>query len=159
MATMKKDHCFTEMAETLGVSKSGFHAHQHKEERIRRRQDQELVAAIKPLFVQARKTYGSPRITHALRNAGHRCGKNRVARLMRECGLRPRQKRRFRQQTTESNHRLPVAENWLAKVPAPDRPNQVWVADITYIETGEGWLYLSGLLRRLLPPLCRLARR
>jgi putative transposase len=78
---------------------------------------------------------------------------------MRECGLRPRQKRRFAQQTTESNHRLPVAENWLARVPAPDRPNQVWVADITYIETGEGWLYLSGLQRRLLPPLCRLARR
>jgi hypothetical protein len=59
MEAMKKDHCLTETAEALGVSKSGFHAHQHKEERIRRRQDKALVAAIKPLFVQARKTHST----------------------------------------------------------------------------------------------------
>ena len=61
--------------------------------------------------------------------------------------LTPRQKRkRWRPVTTDSNHRQPVAENWLAKVPTPDQPDQVWVADITYIDTGEGWLYLAGLL-------------
>lgn len=143
---MKTDHCLTEMAEALEVSKSGFHAHQRKESGIRRRQDKELVALIQPLFAQSRLTYGSPRLTEALRSRGHRCGKNRVARLMRQSGLRPRQKRRFRPQTTDSSHKLPIAENWLAKMPAPDRPNQVWIADITYIETGEGWLYLSGIL-------------
>ena len=66
---------------------------------------------------------------------------------MRENRLHPQQKRkRWRPTTTQSGHRLPVAENWLAKVPAPGRPDQVWVADITYLDTGEGWLYLAGIL-------------
>ena len=65
---------------------------------------------------------------------------------MRAAGLHPKQKRRWRLLTTNSNHARPVAGNWLAKVPAPSRPNQVWVADITYLDTGEGWLYLAGLL-------------
>ncbi len=77
---------------------------------------------------------------------GHHCGKNRVARLMRQAGLRARQKRRFRPGTTQSNHGLAIAENWLAKVPAPARPNQVWVSDITYLPTQEGWLYLAMTL-------------
>jgi len=66
-----------------------------------------------------------------------------MARLMRQSGLRPRQKRRFRPRTTLSKHNLPLTQNWLAKVPAPERPNQVWLADITYIPTAEGWLYLA----------------
>ena len=94
----------------------------------------------------SRKTYGSPRIMHALRRSGWRCGKNRIARLMRSRGLRARQKRRFRPKTTQSDHKLPVAPNWLAKIPKPDRPGQVWLADITCIQTQEGWLYLSGIL-------------
>ena len=100
----------------------------------------------KPLFIASRKTYGSPRILHALRKTGRRCGKNRIARLMRENHLRPTQKRRFRPKTTQSDHKLPIAQNWLARMPAPDRPRQIWVADITYIQTAEGWLYLSGIL-------------
>lgn len=122
---MKPDHCLTEMAGALGVSKSGFHAHQRKPERPRRQKDKELLAAIEPLFLASRKTYGSPRLLHALRKTGRRCGKNRIARLMRENALRPTQKRRFRPQTTQSNHKLPIAENWLARMPAPDRPRQV----------------------------------
>ncbi len=95
----------------------------------------------------SRQTYGCPRVTAALRQGGVRGGKNRVARLMREHALRPRQKcRRWRPVTTDSSHRQPVAENWLAKVPTPDRPDQVWVADITYIDTSEGWLYLAALV-------------
>jgi transposase InsO family protein len=65
---------------------------------------------------------------------------------MRQNGLRPRQKRRFRPQTTLSKHPLALSQNWLAKVPAPDRPNQIWLADITYIPTAEGWLYLAAEL-------------
>jgi len=139
-------HCLTEMAGALEVSKSGFFAHQRKEERPRHRQDKALLAEIEPLFEANRRTYGSPRIMHALRKSGWRCGKNRIARLMRSGDLRARQKRRFRPKTTRSDHKLPLVENWLAKTPAPDRPSQVWVADITYIQTQEGWLYLSGIL-------------
>lgn len=138
--------CLTEMADALAVSKSGFFAHQRKEERPRRQQDKQLLAEIEPLFLASRKTYGSPRIMHALRKRGRRCGKNRIARLMRLGGLRARQKHRFRPQTTQSDHKLPVAQNWLAKIPVPDRPGRVWVADITYIQTLEGWLYFSGIL-------------
>jgi putative transposase len=109
-------------------------------------QDRQLSNAIEPIFVASRRTYGSPRIMHALRRSGWRCGKNRIARLMRTRGLRARQKRRFRPKTTQSDHKLPVAPNWLEKIPKPDRPGRVWLADITYILTQEGWLYLSGIL-------------
>jgi putative transposase len=146
MQQMRASHSLTEMADALAVSKSGFFAHQRKGERPRARQDNELSQAIEPIFVASRKTYGSPRIMHALRRSGWRYGKNRIARLMRSRGLRARQKRRFRPQITRSDHKLPVAPNWLAKIPKPDRPGQVWLADITCIQTQEGWLYLSGVL-------------
>ena len=134
------------MADALEISKSGFFAHQQKGERPRAQQDNQLSKAIEPIFVASRKTYGSPRIMHALRRSGWRCGKNRIARLMRSRGLRARQKRRFRPKTTQSDHKLPVAPNWLAKIPKPNRPGQVWLGDITYIQTQEGWLYLSSIL-------------
>jgi len=134
------------LCQTLGVSRTGYYAHRQKPQRPRRLQDQKLVAQITPLFQQSRRTYGSPRLQAALRRAGERCGKNRVARLMRQQGLRAKQKRRFRPQTTQSQHGLPVAENWLAQVPTPIRPNQIWVSDITYLPTTEGWLYLAVIL-------------
>jgi putative transposase len=143
---MKSLHCVTDMADALEISKSGFFAHQRKAERPRAQQDNQLSKAIEPIFVASRKTYGSPRIMHALRTSGWRCGKNRIARLMRSRDLRARQKRRFRPKTTQSDHKLPVAPNWLAKIPKPDRPGQVWLGDITYIQTQEGWLYLSSIL-------------
>jgi transposase InsO family protein len=147
IATVKTtSHCFTDMADALAVSKSGFFAHQRKAERPRAQQDKQLANAIEPIFVASRRTYGSPRIMHALRRSGWRCGKNRIARLMRSRGLRAKQKRRFRPKTTQSDHKLPLAPNWLAKTPKPDRPGQVWLGDITYIQTEEGWLYFSGIL-------------
>jgi transposase InsO family protein len=94
-----------------------------------------------------------------LREAGECCGKNRIARLMREELLRPRQKRRWRPGTTDSAHPHPIAPNWLAKVPAPGRPGQVWQSDITCVPTGEGWLYLAFTLdaasRRCVAHHCR----
>ena len=147
MDSMKDEHPVAALAEALEVSASGFFAHQRKAQGQRRQEDGELARAITPIFAASRQTYGCPRVTAALRTQGVRCGKNRVARLMRENALRPRQKRkRWRPATTDSNHRQPVAENWLARVPTPDQPDQVWVADITYIDTGEGWLYLAGVL-------------
>jgi transposase InsO family protein len=143
---LKETYAVDQLLDALEVSKSGLHAHQHKAQGSRRQKDQELVKMIKPIFEQSRRTYGSPRICAALRAQGQRCGKNRIARLMRQSGLYARQKRRFRLQTTLSKHNLPLTQNWLAKVPAPARPNQVWLADITYIPTAEGWLFLAAEL-------------
>ena len=135
-----------ELADALAVSKSGFHDHRRKASRPRRQQDARLRPILRECFEQSHRSYGSPRLRDDLRDRGVRCGKNRVARLMREEGIRPKQKRRFRPQTTDSRHPHPIAPNWLAKVPAPDRPGQIWQSDITYIETQEGWLYLAFTL-------------
>jgi putative transposase len=143
---MKSAYPSQEVAEALEVSSSGFYAHQRKAERPRRRHDGTLASLIAQSFAASRRTYGSPRIQCDLRAAGERCGKTRIGRLMRAQGLRPRQKRRFRPQTTDSRHGHKVAPNWLAKVPTPDRPGQVWQSDITYLPTQEGWLYLSFTL-------------
>jgi len=159
MEKMKDEFSIPEMAEALEVSRSGFHAHLCKAQRPRRREDAQLRGLIRRSFEQSRKTYGSPRVRLDLQDVGHRCGKNRVNRLMREQGLRPKQKRRFRPRTTESRHDHRIAENWLAKVPAPDRPGMIWQSDFTYIETNEGWLYLAFTLdacsRRCLAHHCR----
>jgi transposase InsO family protein len=96
--------------------------------------------------MKSRQTYGSPRITAALRAGGELVGCNRIARLMHVAGLQGRQKRRYRVRTTDSRHDQPIAPNHLAIAPAPTQPNQIWVTDMTYIETGEGWLYLAGVL-------------
>ena len=119
------------LCQTLDVSRAGYYAHRHKPERPRQQPDQTLMPLICQAFAGSRKRYGSPRLQVALRRQGHACGKNRVARLMRQAGLRARQKRRFRPRTTQSNHGLASAENWLAKVPAPARPNQIWASPET----------------------------
>jgi len=159
MKTLGSHHSKAEIAAALGVSQSGFHAHERKQERPRRRQDAQLRPLITESFTRSRRTYGSPRIRRDLADLGLRCGKNRIARLMREQHLRPKQKRRFRPRTTDSRHAHKVAENWLARVPAPDRPGQVWQSDITYIETAEGWLFLAFTLdacsRRCVAHHCR----
>jgi transposase InsO family protein len=146
MEAMKSEHPVMEMADALEVSASGYAEHLKKDERPRRREDEELGEKLTAIFKANRKTYGAPRLQIALGQQGIRCGKQRIARLQRRFGLHPAQKRRFRPRTTQSDSSLPVAKNELAKVPAPDRPNQIWVADITYIETREDWLYLAGIL-------------
>jgi transposase InsO family protein len=117
-----------------------------KAQRPRRKRDEALRPLIARSFEQSRATYGCPRIRLDLREAGMRCGKNRICRLMRQAGLRPKQKRRFRPCTTDSRHGHRIAPNWLAQVPTPDRPGQIWQSDITYIETAEGWLFLAFTL-------------
>jgi len=146
METLAPDHSIAQLAEILAVSKSGFYAHRRKACRPRRQQDEQLHRLLKALFFQSRRTYGSPRLWAALRAQGWRCGKNRVARLVRAAGFSVRQKRRFRPQTTQSIHPLALTPNWLAKVPAPERPDQLWQSDITYLHTQEGWLYLAVTL-------------
>jgi transposase InsO family protein len=143
METLLTDHSIAELAEALGVAQSGFHADRHKARRPRRRQDAQLRSLLEQAFAQSRRTYGSPRLQIELRELGHRCGKNRVARLMREAGLRAKQKRRYRPRTSDSRHPHEIAQNWLSKVPAPQAPDQIWQSDISYIETKEGWLYFA----------------
>jgi transposase InsO family protein len=128
----------------LGVSRSGFHAHLRKHQRPRRRQDAQLATEIRAAFTASRGTYGSPRLMHALRHKGLRHGNNRIARLMREQNLRVRQKRRFVPRTTVTDKTAAVAPNHLLQRSAPKRLNEVWVTDITYLPTREGWLYLAA---------------
>jgi putative transposase len=148
MAQLKAEFSSSELSQALEISGSGFLTHQQKDQRPRRQRDRELVALIEPIFRKSRGTYGSPRLCAALRHAGQRCGKNRVHRLMREQRWRARQKRRFRPRTTDSRHTLPIAANRLAQINPPNRPNQVWQSDITYIPTAQGWLYLAVTLDR-----------
>lgn len=128
----------------MGVSRSGYYAHRRKPEGARRRQDGELRDTIARCFKESRHTYGTPRLRMDLLEEGHRIGRRRIARLMREEGLRPKQKRRFVPRTTDSRHGRPVAPRKLTGQTVIDAPSQVWVSDITYIPTGEGWLYLAA---------------
>ena len=134
----------TEVCDVLGVSRSGYHAHLRKSQRQRRTQDALLALEVREAFAASRCTYGSPRLVRCLRAQGLRHGKNRIARLMREQLLTVRQKRRFVPRTTLTDKTSPVAPNHLLQRPAPTRPNQVWVTDITYLPTREGWLYLAA---------------
>ena len=119
------------LCRALGVSRSGYYAHRHKPDGARRRQDGELRGAVAECFKASRHTYGSPRLRMDLRGLGHRVGRRRIVRLMREQGLRPKQKRRFVPRTTDSRHGRPVAPQKLLTRAATDAPGQVWVADIT----------------------------
>ena len=129
----------------VGVSRSAYYAWCRGTPSQRELENQRVLAEIRAIHVEHRERYGSPRVLAELRDRGHDVGKHRVARLMRENGLRARPRRRFRR-TTESGHRLPVAPNLLARCFTATAPNQAWVGDITYIWTAEGWSYLAVLL-------------
>lgn len=145
---MKTDHSILTLCRHLEVSPSGYYAWQQRRARPgpRRAQDQALAREIKQIHIRSRQTYGSPRVEDALRKKGRCHGRNRIARLMREQGLYGRQKASYRVQTTDSNHDQPIAPNRLLQAPTATAPNQLWVADITYVETAEGWLYLAAIL-------------
>jgi transposase InsO family protein len=134
------------MCAALSVSRSGYYQWKNAGQSLRSQQTDRLKSLIENEYEKSRQTYGSPRITRALRNGGEAVGYNRVARLMRSAGLQGRQKRRYRVRTTDSRHDQPIAPNHLAVAPTPTKPDQIWATDITYIETGEGWLYLAGVL-------------
>jgi transposase InsO family protein len=130
------------MCEALEVSASGYYAWAARPDSPTERWRRELVGAIGEVHAEVKHRYGSPRMTAELKARGHECSENTVAELMRECGIRAKAPRRF-VRTTDSNHRLPVAENVLDREFDPGGPNRAWCADITYIPTGEGWLYLA----------------
>ena len=134
------------MCRLLGVSRSGYYAWLRERDTGRRLKENEaLLEAIRRFYKASRGTYGSPRITEDLRDAGLRCGENRIARLMRINGLMAKTRRRFKA-TTNSRHCLPVSPNLLNRRFMTDGPNKVWTSDITYVWTEEGWLYLAVVL-------------
>ena len=146
---MKAHHPVQTLCAVFDVSASGYYDWRSRlaNPGPRARQNQALAQTIKTVHATSRQTYGSPRIQIELRKQGARHGRNRIARIMRQQGLCGRQKARYRVRTTDSNHDEPIAPNRLAQTPAPSRPNQIWVADITYIEAGaDGWLYLAAIL-------------
>jgi putative transposase len=135
----------TVLCRTLAVSRAGFYAAQARPPAARARADAQLAVEIAAIHGESRQRYGSPRVHAELRARGQGVSRKRVARLMRHRGLAARRRRRFRV-TTDSRHAFPVAANVLARQFAAPAPDTVWVTDITYIPTGEGWLYLAVIL-------------
>lgn len=132
----------TLMCSVFQVSRSGYYAWSKRPESKRHRENRELSQEIANIHKESKGIYGSLKVHGELRRRGKQYGKNRIARLMRKDGLYAKTKRKFRV-TTDSNHKQPVAANILNREFTPDRPNQTWVSDITYIWTAEGWLYLA----------------
>jgi len=132
----------TLLCRVLEVSRSGFYAWRSRDASAAEVRRAELTAEVKVIHAEVKARYGSPRIHAELVDRGHACSVNFVAQVMREAGIAAKTKRKFRQ-TTDSNHALPVAANVLGREFDPDEPNTSWVADVTYIPTREGWLYLA----------------
>lgn len=138
-------HRVEKMARTLGVSRAGYYQWRRRQESRRRGVDQQIANRITEIQNQVKYRYGSPRMTRELAREGCRVGHNHVARLMREHRLGRRTRKRYRS-TTNSAHKLPVAKNLLNRVFSVEAPNRVWVSDISYIATAEGWLYLCVVI-------------
>ena len=136
------------MCRVLAVSRAGYYAWRARPLSERAATDRRLTVQLRALHREVKARYGSPRMTVELQRRGERCGENRVARLMRQAGLRAKSPRRFRV-TTQSQHRALVAPNLLSRrftIAMQPRVDHAWAADITYIPTREGWLYLAVLL-------------
>jgi putative transposase len=138
----RSEHAVETMARVLGVTRSGYYAWQKQGTGMRRQETTRLDAAIRVEFEKSRETYGSPRVAASLKEQGWTCSVKRVARRMKEIGLKVKTKRKFKV-TTDSKHSYPVAPNLLNRDFTPSAPNKVWASDITYINTDTGWVYLA----------------
>jgi len=134
-----------ELCQALEVSRSGYYAWLGRPPGPRARQNELLRSKLEELFECNRRVYGSPRLARSLKREGFAVSRNRVARHMRALGLRARQKKAFKPKTTDSRHPHPIAPNRLAGLKAKG-PNEVWVSDITYVATQQGWVYLAGVM-------------
>lgn len=132
------------MARVFDVSVSGYHAWDERPPSARAQADARLRVAIRAAHQRTRQTYGAERLQPELAADGFQVGVGRIKRLRQEMNIRCKQKRKFKA-TTNSDHKLPVADNLLNQTFAAKRPNEVWTTDITYIPTDEGWLYLAGV--------------
>ena len=141
----EKEFPVQRLCKVLDVSESGYFAWRGRPASRRQREDMVLLAHVRSAFTLSNGTYGSPRMMHELRDQGLQVGRRRTARLMRDNGLRARQKRRFKR-TTDSEHTFPIAPNLIDQDFAATGPNQKWGVDISYVWTREGWLYLAVVI-------------
>lgn len=141
----KAFHAVRTLCRVLDVSRSGFYAWSRRPASSRSIDDSRIVAEVAAVFDEHKGRYGSVRITRELRASGVRVGRHRVRRLMRQAAMRVRCRRRW-VRTTDSRHQHPIAPNLLARNFTVDAPNRAWVADITYLPTKAGWLYLAVVL-------------
>lgn len=133
------------MCEVLGVSPSAYYEWEREQESRHARRDGELLELIQALFAQFRGRYGAPRIHDELAKASVNVSRKRVARLMREAGIRAKGARKYKA-TTDSKHALPIAPNLLEQQFTVEARNEVWVSDITYLWTRQGWMYLAVII-------------
>jgi transposase InsO family protein len=133
------------MCRELGIAPSGYYAWQVRSPSKKLARDAALLAHVRAAFKASRRRYGSPRLHAELRAGGHHVGRKRIARLMRQDGLRARQRRRF-VVTTQSRHKFPIARNVVAREFEVSTPNQVWVSDLTYLRTQTGFVYMAVVL-------------
>lgn len=143
---MSAEHALTDLCAAFDVTRSGYHAWLAAAPSAREQADAALRPHIQAVHARHKGRYGAPRIQDALAKAGQRHGTKRIARLMRQEGLRGLGAKRFVPQTTDSDHDQPIAPNRLAEAPPPTGPNQVWVSDLTYVATQEGWLFVAVIL-------------
>jgi transposase InsO family protein len=146
MAAQERQYAVKHMCQVLGVGRSGYYAWRHRTPSTREQADQALLALIQAEHAASRKTYGSPRLYVVLHRKGVVCGHNRVARLMRLHEIAAFHKRKYRPVTTHAQPGVVPAPNRLNQDFSAAAPNQKWVSDFTYIETGQGWLYLAVVL-------------
>ena len=132
--------------EVLRVSRSGFYSWRKRPPSVTATRRAALTQEVREVHRISRETYGAVRVHRALLQRGTPCDRKTVAKVMREAGIRSKTSRKFRVTTTDSNHVHPVAKNVLARDFTADKANQKWVADITYIATLEGWLYLAAVI-------------
>ena len=143
---MKEHHSIATLCAALAVSRAGYYHWKSAPPGMRECEDSHLIQTIHKAHAESHGSYGSPRITRKLRKEGRHHGRKRIARLMRQEGLSGRVRRRFVPKTTQSNHDEPIAPNRLAEAAPPTAANQMWTSDITYVQTGEGWLYVAAVL-------------
>ncbi|WP_306416979.1 IS3 family transposase [Fulvivirga maritima] len=134
------------MCKVLKVSRSGFYNWSNRRPSMRKLENEKVSAYIRTIHSNSRGRYGSPKITEELRDLGWRISRPRVARIMRNQGIRSIICRKFRGTTTQSRHNYPVAKNLLNRDFQANLPGHKWVSDITYIPTGQGWMYLTIIM-------------
>jgi putative transposase len=143
---LSKDYPIGRLCQELQVARSGYYGWLKGQESSREVANGQLVEQIRTIYDAKRGTYGCPRITQELRRAGQKCNHKRVERLMRQQGLKGRTAKKRTVRTTHSEHEQPVAPNLLLERPAPQRTDEVWLADITYVPTAEGWLFVAAVM-------------